>query len=177
MNLALVQFGVAITMALLTSWAALVIVTALALPQQAQRARNLLDSKPKKCFLTGIGMAILVFIALTLVGNPQGPIKLTGFVLALLCGGILIMGGAGIASLLGTRIGEMSGARTSFGMLVRGSLVHSFAMLFPLLGWFLMLPLSILFALGSGVLAVLPQKHTYSSPVVPPLSHDATGVA
>lgn len=175
MSLAVVYFGVAVTMALLVSWAALVIVTALALPHKAQLAQSLLDKKPKKCFLSGLGMAILAFIALNLVSNPFPLIKLAGTALSLLSGGVLVIGGAGIASLLGARIGEMSGAKTSFGMLARGSLVHSFAMLFPLLGWFLMLPLSIVFALGSGVLAVLPQKQTYSSPVVPPL--DATGVA
>jgi len=164
-------------MALLTSWSALVIVTALALPQQTHRAQTFLDKNTKKCFFVGLVMAVLVFIALTMVGNPAGPIKLVGMALALSLGGVLIVGGAGIASLLGSRIGEMSGARTSFGMLVRGSIVHSFAMLFPLLGWFLMLPLSIIFALGSGVLAILPQKQTYSSPIIPPLSQDVTGVA
>lgn len=177
MSLAIVQFGVAITMALLISWAALVIVTALAMPERASRAQSLLQNSPKKCFFAGLLMLFVVFIALNLAGNPHRTVKTAGAVLSLFSGGILIVGGAGIASLLGARIGEASGGKTSFGNLVRGSLLHSFAMLFPLLGWFLMLPLSAAFALGAGALASMPQKRTYSSPIAPPFSPDATGAA
>ncbi len=172
MSLAQVQFGVAITMALLLSWAALVTVTALALPQNAKRAENALANSPKKSLVVGIIGTALTVLGLVLFANPVGIIKLAGFVLSLFMGVVLIVGGAGIAQILGTRIGEMSGAKTSFGALVRGSLVHSFSMLFPILGWFLMLPLSIIFAMGAGYLAIVPQKRTAERPIVPPLPHE-----
>jgi hypothetical protein len=172
MSLAQVQFGVAITMALLLSWAALVIVTALAFPQNSKRAEIALANNPKKTLIAGILGTALAILGLVLLGNTAGVIKIVGFVVSLCMGVILIIGGAGIAQLLGTRIGEISGAKSSFGALVRGSIVHSFSMLFPMLGWFLMLPLSILFAMGAGYFAIVPQDRTADKPIVPPLPHE-----
>ena len=44
---------------------------------------------------------------------------------------LLTLGGAGMAQLMGKRISEMSGAKTTFGALVRGSIAYSVGVFFP----------------------------------------------
>ena len=124
MSLAQVQLGVVITMALLFSWASLVTVVALAFPVHARRAENALDRLPKRCLFVGVLMLALFILGFILLSQPLPPVKLIGFALSLCMGVTLLVGGAGIAHLLGTRIGEMSGAKSSFGALVRGSMAH-----------------------------------------------------
>lgn len=165
MSLAQVQLGVVITMALLFSWAAMVTVVALALPTHARRAENALDRQPKRCLFTGLLMLAFLILGFVLLGQAVPLVKLAGFILSLCMGVLLLVGGAGIAHLMGTRIGEMSGAKSSFGALVRGSIVHGFSMIFPYLGWFLMLPLSLLCALGAGWYAIAPKRYPALSPL------------
>lgn len=165
MSLAQVQLGVVFTMALLFSWAALVIVVALALPTHAQRAETALATYPKRCFLFGLGMLALLILGFVMLSQALPLVKLAGFALSLCMGSLLLIGGSGIAHLMGTRIGEMSGARSSFGALVRGALVHSFAIIFPYLGWFIMLPLSLVLALGAGLIATVPKRRHAHSPM------------
>ncbi len=173
MSLAQVQLGVVITMALLFSWAALVTVVALALPTHAQRAENALARLPKRCFFVGLIMLALFILGFVLLGQAVPLVKLAGFALSLCMGVLLLVGGAGIAHLMGTRIGEMSGARSSFGALVRGSIVHGFSMIFPYLGWFIMLPLSLILSLGAGWYAVVPKKRAFLAPM-PSLHQEGT---
>jgi hypothetical protein len=158
MTLAIVQFGVAIVMALIISWTSLLVAVSLMLPDRAERSERALETAPRRCAGYGAIGAVLVAVSIAAVRAPFPLIKLLAIVLLLALGAALVVGGAGIARLMGKRIGEMSGARTSFGSLVRGGVAYSAAMLFPLLGWYLFLPISSLFALGAGMIALRPQR-------------------
>ncbi len=178
MTLAQVQAVVALISALILSWAALLMAVALTLPEQAARAEAALVNRPKKCFAFGIGMAILLVVALLSFRVP--PLILPALFGSLSIAAVFVVGAAGLAKLMGTRIAEMSGLRgNAFGNLVKGSLVYSVAMVFPLIGWYLFLPLSLLGAMGAGLLAVWPRRK--EMPAVPPLSNaptmDLTGMA
>jgi hypothetical protein len=168
MTLAQVQAAVAVVAVLIATWAGMMMAVALLLPKQSKRACEALDKTPWICGATGLGLAILVVIAFALVNVPVPLVKLLGTLLLLGLGGLLCIGGAGVALLMGERISELSGAHTSFSALVRGSIVYSLAVGFPFIGWMLFAPLSIVFALGSSVVALWPARATAIPPMAPP---------
>lgn len=168
MTQAQVQAAMAVVAVLIATWAGTMMAVALLLPRQSKRASEALSGMPWVCGATGLGLAFLVIIGFVLLNLPLPLAKLLGFLLLLGLGGLLSIGGAGVALLMGDRISEMSGARTSFTALVRGSVVYSLAVGFPFIGWFLFAPLSIVFALGAGVVALWPSRVTAVPPMTPP---------
>jgi len=167
MTLAQVQAAVAVVVALIFTWAGLVMAVAVLLPGHTRRAEQALVEAPRRAFGVGVVIALLALGAAMLVAQPNPAGKLAGLALLLLFAAMLTVGSAGIASVMGSRIAEMSGARTSFGMLVRGSLVFSLAVFFPVIGWYLFAPLSALCALGAGAVALWPQRRVHPAPAAP----------
>lgn len=176
MTLSYVQFGVAIVMGLIASWTALMTAVALLMPARAEKAEQALEGSPKKCFQTGLLMLVVMTVAAGMIVLPNPLAKLIGVLVLLAFGFLVAVGAAGIAQLMGKRIGEMSGARTTFGALVRGSLVFSAAMLFPLIGWYVFAPLAAIAALGAGVKAVWPERRMATPPVSPNHAFEGQGV-
>lgn len=164
MTLAQVQIGVAFVVTMIATWAGLLMAVALLFPQHAGRAEYSLETEPKKCMLSGLAMIGLFVLAIVLLNVPNPLVKLAGFLLTLAVLGLLVVGSAGLSHLLGRRIAEMSGAKTSFGCLVRGSLLFSLALGFPYVGWFLFAPLTALFTAGAGFLALRRPQVTAPSP-------------
>lgn len=154
MTLAQVQAAVAVVVALIGTWTGLLMAVALLLPLQTGRAENALLETPKRCFGIGLLMLLVAVLGGVLIQIPNPLAKLAGAVVMLLLGVVLSVGAAGMAQVMGRRMAEMSGARTSFGMLVRGSLCYSLAVFFPYLGWFLFAPIASVCALGAGISAL-----------------------
>ena len=167
MTLAQVQAAALLVVALIATWAGLMMAVALLLPLHTEKAQRALETAPKRCFLGGLPMLILFYLAFLMLGVPHPGVKLIGLLVVLGLGSALVVGAAGLAHLMGKRIGEMSGAKTSFGMLARGSFVFSGAVFFPLLGWWLFAPLSALFALGAGLMALWPERRAATPPIAP----------
>lgn len=167
MTLAQVQAAVAVVVALIGTWAGLLMAVALLLPDKADRAEAALDTHTKRCFLHGLGLMGLFAVGLMLASAPAPPLKLLGLLLMLGLSALLTLGATGMAKLMGRRIGEMSGARTSFGFLVRGSFVYSAALGFPLIGWYVFAPISLVCALGAGAAALRPARHMILAPPTP----------
>ena len=160
MSLAQVQSVVALFVGLIASYAGLLIGMALLMPAQTEVATNVLERSPKRCLLSGLGMLVLIVIALVLANVPNPAVKIVAFLALLGMSGMIVVGGAGLAHLMGKRIGEMSGAKTSFGTLVRGSIVYTLAMFFPFVGWWLFAPVSVIYALGAGAIALWPFRRS-----------------
>ena len=170
MTQAQVQAAIALVMAIIISWAGLLMATALTLPGSTAKAQDALQTAPRRCFLHGLGLLLIFGVAVQITTLPFPILKLVGVLLMLALGGLAVLGAAGIAYLLGQRIGEMSGAKTSFGTLTRGSLLYGVAALFPLIGWYLFAPISVICALGAGAWAVKPERNSAarrSGPLVP----------
>ena len=168
MSLSYVQAAVATVALFIATWSSLLIALSLLLPKQSRKAEAALESAPLACFFGGLGVAIFLIISIILFNIPNPIAKFLGFMMTLGLSGILALGSSGIAHLMGKRIGEMSKAKTSFGMLVRGSIVFSMALGFPYIGWFLFGPIAILMSFGAGAAALLPSRQTASPPTIPP---------
>lgn len=143
----LLIFGLTFPGMLTTCW--------LLFPQVVERARQRLEHSPWKCFWLGAALSAVaaapIGILLTL---PFGLAKFLGWALLV---GILTgssLGSAGIAAKMGDRIGRISTAGPA-GAFVRGALALELAVFFPVLGWLLILPATILTGLGASGFALL----------------------
>jgi hypothetical protein len=167
MTLAQVQATTNFVALLMFCWAGVIIGVALWFPKQANRAKTALSGMPWVCGATGVGLAIMIAIGIVLLGIPNPLARLVGAGLLLTLSALLCLGGAGVSLLMGDRISELSGAKTSFSALVRGSAVYSLSVGFPFIGWFLIAPLSIVFLLGAGLVGLWPRGKG-TAPMMPP---------
>jgi len=172
MTLAQVQGFTMFVLALIATWGGLLLTTALLFPVHTKRAEYALETDPKKSFLKGLGVLALLIFSLVLQNLPFPLIKLAAFGFTLLLLGIVVLGGAGTAHLMGRRISEMQETRTSFFSLASGSVVYSLAIGFPIIGWFLFAPIALVFAMGAGWSAIRTRHKVIAPPVTPAPSYD-----
>jgi hypothetical protein len=131
----------------------LVLWTALLFPRPAAAARAGLESRPGRCFLTGLFLVVLLGVPmLALLRSPNGLAKLAGWIAALPLLTILVLGFAGMAQLLGERLRPLAPALTPLGALVRGAVLLELAALLPFAGWFLFAPVVGITLVGAGAL-------------------------
>ncbi len=159
----LLIFGIAFP-GLLTAWWLL-------FPATVERAQARLDQTPWQCFwFGGIITAAVVIPTVILLVLPFGPAKFLGWTLIVVVLAISSLGSAGIAAKMGKRLVETSKASPAAAF-VRGAIALELAVFFPLLGWLLVFPLTIVTALGATGFALLrwvpktaPVKVVESSP-------------
>jgi hypothetical protein len=172
MTLAQVQAAVWIVLALIGTWAGLMITVSLLLPRQSGQAAGALEISPLRCLGIGVLLIPVYAIGYVFVSIPNPAIKLIGLLILLGLGALIAIGAAGIAQLMGKRIADMGGTPTSFRMLVQGSVAFSLAMGFPFIGWLLFTPLAVIGALGAGATALLTARRTAYPPMTPPNAPD-----
>ena len=133
-------------------------------PATVERARLRLDRTPWRCFwLGGIVTAILVIPVVGLLMLPFGPAKFLGWALVVIALTLSALGAAGLAAKLGDKISARSGNISPVGAFVRGAFALELAAVFPVLGWFIFIPLAIVTSLGATAFALLhwmPRHHT-----------------
>ncbi len=148
-------FGILLTLGivfpgLLTAWWLL-------FPATVERARLRLDRTPWRCFwLGGIVTAVIAIPTVILLALPFGPAKFLGWIVIVAALASASLGAAGLAAKMGERLTSRSNGNLSpAGAFVRGALALELAAAFPILGWFLVIPLAIVTALGATVFALL----------------------
>lgn len=170
MTLALVQAIVAWILLLITTWTGLLITIAFLIPEQTNRAETSLRNSTRRCFLTGLPIAVLMVVGVLLLSAGPGALKFLGVLLLGFAGLILTIGAAGMAQIIGMR-SDLESEKPSFPILLRGSLALSLAIGFPLIGWVIFAPIALIFAMGAGVAAIIPvRRSVYTPPNSPPTS-------
>lgn len=148
-------FGILLALGLtypgmLTTWRML-------FPSVVERACTRLSESPWKCLGLGVVVATVVAIpALVLMALPFGPTKLIGWLIV--AGGMVVasLGASGLASLIGERMGQLSAPdRSEASTFIRGAIALELTAAFPIIGWFVFLPLSTLSAAGAAGFAIL----------------------
>lgn len=138
-------------------WAATVLMVALAFPERARRAGEAIAGAPGVSLARGAGLFVAVaFVAGTLIHHAAGPVRLIGFALWAGLGLFAAVGSAGIARLLGERIQGVGTHMRPFAALTRGAALYVAAGFLPIIGWFLVAPLALLFSLGGAFAALRP---------------------
>lgn len=146
-------------------------------PNLVDRASQRADQTPGR----SLGLGVLTTLALAipaavLLSLPLGAAKFLGFVL--IAAGLVFasVGAAGLAAAMGQRWHERAGdgARRT-GSFVRAAVALELAAAFPILGWFMVIPITTLVGLGGAVFAVLnwtPRAEQTQSPLEGPLARE-----
>ncbi len=128
------------------------------------RARHQLNDHPKRTLLRGFLTFIGLFLITTIFASAPLPLlKFFSFLVVLMGLSLTMIGGAGLASQLATRYRAIDGSHKSLTDLFFSSLIIEFATLIPLVGWFVILPITFLFMLGAGCASILQRKKTIST--------------
>jgi uncharacterized protein involved in cysteine biosynthesis len=134
---------------LLTAWRLL-------FPATVERAQLRLEHTPWRCFwLGGVLVAVLVVPIVVLLALPFGPAKLAGWVLIVAGLGFASLGAAGLAAKMAGQLARSSPGLSAPGAFVRAAVALELAAAFPVLGWFVAIPLITVTALGATVFALL----------------------
>jgi hypothetical protein len=133
-------------------------------PTQVETAGQRLTKKPGKTFLVGLAAAIAVAIPITLlfvIGMP-----FTNF-LGALCLVIILaiaaIGAAGIVLKMAGRLEDIIGAEKPMRNFIGGAVALELAVIFPIIGWFLIIPVTLITSLGAAVWSLLGKKKLVTS--------------
>jgi hypothetical protein len=153
---------------ILISYPGLVAALNLLLPRATEAAYLRLAYTPGKALLIGLPVAGLFSLFIIVTANINfGPVKALAFIAALIAFGINAVGGAALARLMGERIDAITQSGTSLRNLVLGAIFLELASLFPIIGWFLFLPISMVITIGAasfGLIGWAPKIKHASAP-------------
>ena len=130
-------------------------------PASVERAMGRLEGSPGTCFLAGLLPWVVLFVggvALLSKGGP--PLKFAGFVL--LSAGFVVegIGLAALSAILGARLPSAADAGRPWRGLVRGAVCMELAFLLPFVGWFALMPLVSVAAVGAALLSARTRRET-----------------
>jgi hypothetical protein len=147
-------FGILITLGIafpgmLTAWWLL-------FPSTIERARQRIDATPWSCWWLGLAMTLVVVTPILILASlPFGPAKFVGWTLAVTVLGLSGLGAAGLVAIMGREINRTSSNVSAVGAFVRGAVALELAAVFPVIGWFLVIPLATITCLGATGFALL----------------------
>ena len=128
-------------------------------PAAVERCQGAYQSKPIRSIFLGCLVGIpgtIIGVACLNAGNPLG--QLIGFSSIFLLFSLAVLGASGLSRLLGIRLNSPQDSQQPWKRVYRGSTVLSITFLFPLIGWFLILPLTLLSGLGVALLSLKRSK-------------------
>jgi len=141
---------------ILISLPPLLVALNLLMPNVTQRVETRLSQTPGKSFFLGVPVtaAFLLWIAITSQINV-GLVRATAFLVGFIGMGIGTVGAAGVSRFLGRRLSQFGRPNSELTSLVWGAAVYELACLFPIVGWFLFIPLVGITLMGAAVFALL----------------------
>jgi hypothetical protein len=110
---------------------------------------------PIKSFVAGVVVTVLMVIAVALVGRAGQPGQLLAFGIVSLYVIFSGIGVAGLATHMGQRLSSPADDRRPWAATVRGGVVLNLAYVIPIVGWFVILPASVVLGAGAAALALL----------------------
>lgn len=134
----------------------LVLAANLLFPAVARRASDLVEHRASSQFMRGVLVGTpALFVSVALVGNPMPLMKVVGLlgVVAVLV--VATVGFAGLARLTGRRVSGSGGSTSDYVGMTRGTALLVGACVIPLIGWFVVAPVCLLFNFGAGLGALL----------------------
>ena len=151
------------------SWAATILMIALAFPARVAAAQAKLTAAPGVCLARGL-VVVLVggLLATALAQAPAGPVRLLALLIIGGLGMVAALGSAAILRLLSARIDALGSPMTPFASLTRASVLYVAAGFLPVIGWGVVLPAALLLSVGSGVAVLFgARRQTRSVPPAP----------
>jgi hypothetical protein len=126
-------------------------------PGAVGRARLRIGATPVRSFFLGVAAVFLTAAPVALLNAmPLGITKLAGTLIIFAAFGVATVGAAAIADEMGDRLREQGMPSLSrAGAFLRGAVALELAAVFPIVGWFLVIPAVLLAGYGAGVFALL----------------------
>jgi hypothetical protein len=167
----LIGLGIALP-GLLLAWSLL-------LPGTVARAQTRLRITPGRCMALGaIWLVTGLAPAAALMGTRAGPAQFLGWLIIAALLTLASLGAAGMAALMGERLRGGGAAASVHGGLVRGAITLELAGVFPIIGWFIAIPLITITSLGAGLFALLRwAPHMAPAPAAAIITPEASRVA
>ena len=138
---------------------ALLVLVTLSFPGAVERAEAHAGARPVRALARGVFALVCLVTAAALLGNVlAGPGRLLGAVLLLGGLSVSMVGAAGLARHMAAAYRGLTGSRLPLPDLVAGAVLIELATVVPLVGWFVVLPVTFLIMLGSGCGALLRRR-------------------
>jgi hypothetical protein len=132
------------------------------IPQRLDRLRGVYEARPWRALFMGLLISVpLIIVGLALLNAPAGGAKLAGFVLLFLLTLAGLAGSTGLVRLIGLRLPSAHDTTAPWRRVLRGGIVLSLTFLLPGVGWFVVLPATLI----SGVGAILLSRERRMKPV------------
>ncbi len=146
---------VGIVVASVLSLWALVMAMSLLFSERTAIARARIEHSPGKVTLLGAVIALVLGIVVAgLLNQPNGFLKLVGWIIYLLLLVVGAIGFSGLSRLVAERLSRIEPSLTPYAALSRGALFCVLATFVPILGWFLVGPLMGFASVGAGIEAL-----------------------
>lgn len=124
-------------------------------PQVTETACQRISRTPMKAFIAGLPVSVLMVGIAAVLNSAGGPGQGLAFIIVLAWLGLLTLGAAAMARLLGERLSGMTGGGSPLGNIIRGAVIYELASLVPLVGWFLFTPLMSQVAVGAALFGLV----------------------
>lgn len=131
-------------------------ITRVTLAQEVENGRLRLTTRPYRSLLIGLLTLLPTLIfAVALLKAPLGILKLSGLLLLAVSTGIVVIGLSAVLAVFSERV---FGIGFTLSRHALSATILLMSVLFPLLGWFLILPLTLLIAFGTGLRSLFKQS-------------------
>lgn len=148
-------FVVVVILALLLSLTGYFLLARALFPALVGRAERAWSDRPIVVFALGIPVAlVLALVSIGLLDAPSGPLRIIGFLVSGVSLGFTFAGTAGLAARIGQGLPSPSDEGREWSRLLRAGIVLELSMLFPILGWFLVVPIAVIGGAGAATLAL-----------------------
>lgn len=128
-------------------------------PRMVAEATARCDAGLLKPFLAGLPLTALMILLVVVLGNLLGPLgKIAAASVVSLYLIFAHIGVAGLATCIGQRLASPKDAEQSWRATLRGGLILELPYLLPILGWFGLLPISIIIGCGAATLSLLSMR-------------------
>ncbi len=135
-------------------------------PTLVESARERYRSHPIRISLMGVlALAPLGVLGAALANAPNPAFKLAGAMVLSVPFLLGLLGSAGLSLHVGYGLPSMADERQPWLRVLRGGIVLVFVFLLPFIGWFFLLPWTLVSGLGAAVSAMWSQRKQASPPV------------
>lgn len=137
------------------------VACALLFPEKVESARLAVSTRTSSTIGTGFLALLFGVVSFIVLSLPFGPAKLLGTIMLAMYFALVAVGISGIAKLAAERMQALKGGQSNlFDSFAKASLYLVLASMLPILGWFLLAPLLILFGGGAGLFAITKQSQS-----------------
>jgi hypothetical protein len=139
-------------------------------PKVTENAQQRIHQTPWKSFWFGFAIAVGISIpSAIMISLPFGPAQFLGWAMITVILGFASLGATGLTLLMANRLNwDKKNSNVQLPQFMRAALALEFAAAFPIIGWFIVIPLTILVCLGASSFAVLgwmPKTHSNQTSV------------